>query len=481
MRLPGFIGGSYTSQSILADSQRAVNVYPEAVESGLGKNKIVLYGRPGLKKVLTLAQAPIRGIFAQDGRVFVVAGTLFVEVNVDFSYTVRGVVAGGGGLVSMCTNGSGGHQLLVVSAGLGYIFDLVTAVFTQIASAAFPANATMAIFLDGYFVVLKTDTNQIQLSGLEKGLDWNGLDVTQRTSGSDNIQAIIADHRQLWLIGSRSTEVWYDSGGLNFPFAPIPGAFLERGAIRWTVTKLDNTVCFVGTDGSGSGVAYRAADFVPKRVSTHAVEYAWRQYSTIQDAESLTYQEQGHVFWVINFPTAQATWVYDAATNEWHEEDWWNAATGLYERARPRCHCFEWGLHLVGDRDTGDIYEQSMNYLDDAGINIRHRRRAPHLCNEQLWEFHSAFQLDAEVGMGQVVSSDGVLREPQATLRWSDDGGRTWSNDYTAGLGLIGQWKARATWNRLGRARDRVYEVEISDPVPVRLIDAYLTIQQGTS
>jgi hypothetical protein len=706
MRLPGFSSGSYTSQSILADVERLVNMYPEIVESGAGKNKVVMYGRPGLRARWVLPDSPIRALFSQDGRTFCVAGGSFVELYSNGTFKVWGAVTNAGAMATMCSNGAIGHQIFVVSGG-GYIFDTIANTFTQITAVAFPPLAVMGAYLDGYFIVLPANSNEFQLSAFEDGTQWSGLDFAPRESGSDNVQSLTVDHRELWLQGSLSTEVWYDSGDASFPFAPIPGAYIEQGAINpWSTTKIDNTIAFIGSDRNGTGIAFRANGYVPQRISTHAVEHAWLQYQTINDVEAFSYQEEGHLFMVVNFPTAKATWVYDAASHLWHERDWKNVATGLYEQGRARCHCLAWGLHLVGDRTTGTVYLQSLAYYDDAGGTINRRRRCPHLCAEQKWTFYDRVQLDAEVGNpftqtfpgaysktvlndgaigawslgepsgpavdlvngnngapvgavtreipggvndggfatgfdgftgyftipnnailnpagkfaaltmeawvnassvqvgasgarialgigvqnnylgvlvnGQAVVSmfiggvqqlaasginialgnwyhlvgtydganlkiyvNGVLKgttptvgtvdtvagvtvlgdyavtpgaglgwegavedaavysvalsaaqvanhysfslanvvpvAPKATLRWSNDGGRTWSNDYQVGLGLAGQYQVRAVWNRLGRARDRVFEFEVSDAIPVRYIDAYLETHQGTS
>jgi len=59
-------------------------------------------------------------------------------------------------------------------------------------------------------------------------------------------------------------------------------------------------------------------------------------------------------------------------------------------------------------------------------------------------------------------------------LRWSDDGGHTWSNYYEQGLGLTGNYLKRAIWRRLGRSRNRIYEISCDDPVALRIVDAYV-------
>ena len=107
---------------------------------------------------------------------------------------------------------------------------------------------------------------------------------------------------------------------------------------------------------------------------------------------------------------------------------------------------------------------------------IRRVRRAPHLSSEQVRQFFAFFQLDLQAGTGLVT---GQGSNPRVCLRWSDDGGHTWSNQHFVDAGKIGEYGRRAIWRRLGHARDRVFEISVSDPVAWRLLEAYLQAQAG--
>ena len=109
---------------------------------------------------------------------------------------------------------------------------------------------------------------------------------------------------------------------------------------------------------------------------------------------------------------------------------------------------------------------------------IRRLRRAPHLTNEQMWTFYSLFQLEMQTGVGQ-DTGQGV--DPQLFLRWSDDGGFTFSNEHWTSAGRIGEYTRRALWRRLGRGRDRVFEIAMSDPVLIAIRDCDIEADAGTS
>lgn len=107
---------------------------------------------------------------------------------------------------------------------------------------------------------------------------------------------------------------------------------------------------------------------------------------------------------------------------------------------------------------------------------MRRLRRSPHLSADGLWAFYQRFQLDLEAGVGLI---DGQGEDPQLMLRWSDDGGHTWSDEHWTTAGRLGAYAQRAIWRRLGRSRDRIFEVTISDPVKVAWIGAWLDVESG--
>lgn len=492
-------GGFYTSQSILAECQTCLNWYPEAVESATAKTAMVLYPTPGLT-LFAQTLKPVRGLFEINGRVFAVgAGSLF-ELMKDGTNVNRGPVGNDFLPVTMATNGTAGNQLAICSAGQVYIFYLKDA-------PNWPANslfevggiqgqASQIVFCDGYFVVTLraldgTGTNKFQVSSLEDGSQWNPLSVQQISVFPENIGAIVAVFRQIWLFGVNGhSQVYYNSGASAFtPFDVIQGAYMEEGInAPHSLCVLDNAPFWIGGNVNGSGIAWRANGYAPVRISNFAVETAWASYpAKCSDAIGYSYRDQGHTFWVLRFPSANngfgATWVYDVATQMWHERGYWSQEgfTG-FSAHLSQCHCFAFNQHLVGDWNSGNIYSMAVGVYTDNGNPIRRLRRAPHVSSEDQRIFHAQMQIAVEVGDGPqppLVDGAGNPRGPQMMLRWSNDGGRTWGNEHWASAGQAGKYQDRVFWNRLGYARDRVYEVSVTDPIPWRVIDAYLRATPG--
>ena len=473
----GFVGASYTTRSLIGDVQRCMNLYPEEVESGAGKSQIVLHGTPGLTAFITLGTAPVRALFKTDEngeRVLAVGGDTVYDLTEAGGSTSLGTIIADANPASIAYNRT---QYLIVSGGNGYILTATT--LTQISGADWP-GASMCAYLDGYFIVIRPGTQEIWISALNDGTSWNALDFAAAEAAPDDLLSIFADHGELWLFGAEKTEVFYDSGNVDFPLQRIEGAIIEQGIdAAYSVAKVDNSLFWMGGSRRGRGVVYRANGFVPERVSNHAVEFAIQNYPTTSDARAYSYEEEGHEFYVLTFPTADATWAFDVATGMWHERSYWDpiVQTG-FAASRATNHVYAFGAHLVGDRSSGVIYKQSLDVYDDNGDAIRRLRRAPHVSEELQWFFHHSFVIDMEVGVGLQT---GQGSDPQVMMRFSDDGGHTWSTTRQASIGAVGQRITRVKFNRLGRSRDRVYEIVVSDPVKLAIVDAYLEVSRGTS
>jgi hypothetical protein len=374
-----------------------------------------------------------------------------------------------------------GTQLFIAANPQGYIYNASTDVFQQITDPDFPGAGTVG-YIDGYFTFNEPGTQKIWVTQLLEGTSVDPLEFSSAEGNPDNVAAVFVDHREVWVFGTNSTEVWYDAGLLDFPLARIQGAFNEIGcAAPYSIAKMDNQIFWLGKDARGQGIVYKAAGYIGQRVSTHAIEWQMQEYADISDATGYTYQQDGHSFYVLNFPTANTTWVYDAATGAWHERA--SFANGQFNRHRASTQMFFNATTVVGDYETGKIYAFDLNvYADDGAPQkwLRSWRALPTGANNLARTIQHSMQLDCETGVGL---NNGQGSNPQAMLRWSDDGGHTWSSEHWKSMGRIGRSGYRTIWRRLGatmKIRDRVYEVSGTDPVRIYVMGAELLLS-GTS
>jgi hypothetical protein len=484
-----------------------VNLFPEAIPEGSGgKEAGFLMRCPGLRLLATVGTGPIRGLWVTNGVAYVVSGDKFYSLSTSYTATLIGTVSGTGP-VSMADNGT---QIFIACNPLSYIYNVSTLVFAQITDVDFPGAGSVG-YLDGYFVFNEPNSQKFWVTSLLDGTSVDPLDFASAEGYPDDVVALIVDHREIFLFGNTSVEVWYDAGTPDFPMARIQGAFMEVGCeAAYSVAKLDNSVFWLGSDARGRGIVYRANGYTPARISTNAVEFAIQSYGNITDAIGYTYQQDGHPFYVLIFPSAEATWVYDVSTQLWHERAAFE--NGLFVRHRSNCQMSYNDEIVVGDYEDGRVYAFDLDvYADDDQTQkwLRSWRALPAGQNNLKRTAHHSLQLDAETGVGlaQYPSYDTAEKllteaglyltteagdylttsaylaapgyDPQVMLRWSDDAGHTWSNEHWNSMGKIGAYGTRTIWRRLGmteKIRDRVYEVSGTDPVKIAIMGAELFI-----
>lgn len=497
------LGSSYQARSLNAANNRMVNLFPEITPDG-GKNAAWLNRAPGLTLQFTLPTGPIRGMLVAQGVLYVAAGNFLYSVTSNYTITQLGSITGLN-QVSMADNG---FQLFVACDPDAFIYTFATNTFQALTDPSFAGAATVA-FIDGYFVFNVPNSQQMWSTKLYDGTAINLLSFASAEGSPDNIRTVIADHRELWVFGENSIEVWYDAGQSTFPLLPIQGAFNEIGCIaRYSIAKADNGLFWLGADARGNGVVYRNRGYAAQRVSTHAVEWQIQQYDNLIEVTGYSYQQDGHTFYALNFPGANTTWVYDIATQSWHERTSW--ADGSFGRHWADSHANFNNLPLVGDYRNGNVYSFDLNnYTDNGSIQrwLRSWRALPTGTNDLKRTAHHALQIDCEAGVGEqgveteidfllvaqdetfITTEDGknILLNlipakqtvnPKIMLRWSDDGGHTWSSYHTREIGRAGETGKRAIWRRLGmttKLRDRVYEITGTDAVKIAIMGAELT------
>jgi len=451
-----------------------VNMFPEVVPEGSGGKEAGFLSRaPGLRVLATVGTGPIRGLWVTNNVAYVVSGSQFYSLNASWVATLIGSVTGGGP-VSMSDNGT---QIFIACNPDGFIYDTSTNVFAQITDPDFPGAGSVG-YIDGYFIFTQPNSQKFWVTSLLNGAAIDPLDFASAEGYPDDVVALIVDHLEIFLFGSTSVEVWYDAGTPDFPMARIQGAFMEVGCeAAYSVAKLDSSVFWLGSDARGRGIIYRANGYTPVRISTNAIEFAIQSYVNIADAIGYTYQQDGHPFYVLIFPSAEATWVYDVSTQLWHERAGFES--GQFVRHRSNCQMSFNNEVVVGDYQDGRVYAFDLDvYADDGQIQrwLRSWRALPTGQNNLKRSAQHSLQLDCETGVGLVT---GQGSDPQVMLRWSDDGGHTWSNEHWKSMGAIGSYGYRTFWRRLGmteKIRDRVYEVSGTDPVKITVMGAELFV-----
>ena len=467
MRVPMFGIGLF-SKSPNVTAQERINMYLEFSPQE-DKTAVAAYGTPGLELFVDFGDTPCRGEYAIGDFNYVVhRGTLW-KVNNAGVKTSLGTLTTTAGKVSMSDNGV---QLMIVDGANGYILTLATDVFKQIADPDFFANPTTVAFLAGYFICTFLNSGRFQISAIRDGLSWDALDFANAETNPDNLVRVYVDHGELILLGEFTTEFWGVSGALDFPFSFISGASIEWGLVSpWTVAKTEDSITYLARNRLGQSRIVLLRGYSPTVISGQDLDYIINNYSSIADASGFSYMLGGHPFYQISFPTGGQTWLYDGSTNVWSQL----IGNGI-TRHRAELQTNFINETLVTDYSNGRIYRLKPEVYTDNGELIARELIGRHIFKDLNYLFVGQFQLDMETGVGL---SSGQGSDPQVMLQISKDGGHTWGNELWRSCGAIGTYLTRVIWRRLGRGRDWLFKIRITDPVKVVIIGAYLDIKEG--
>ena len=460
-----FIGGHYEGRSKNLNAQITQNWYP-VIDNQDGKSILALMNTPGLKQWIDLDNAgESRGAIKWDDCLFVVIGNTLFKITTGGVSSNVGTLDTSSGRVYMA---GGTTHLMVVDGVKGYYQASGATALTEITDTDFPIPTSCA-YLDSFFLASEKGTDSIYKSAAEDASSWDGLDFASAEDQPDDVLLIHAYKRHLMLYGEDTTEVFYNTGDASFPFTRVAGAVIPVGVgAAASVASGPEGMFFLD-----SNFQHRMWNgYETQVISTPQIDYQIRQYAKKSDASGYTYTQEGHSFYVITFPSESKTWVFDITTGFWHTRS---------SGTRGRRHKSDWHVwfnskNLVGDFENGKIYELDLATYTDDGQTIKSIRAAQPVQSNRKLVFHNRLELDFEAGVGLAT---GQGSDPQAMLDWSDDGGHTWSNEHWTGIGKQGEYEARAVWRRLGRSRNRIYRVSITDPVKRVLMGAHLDAEVG--
>ena len=400
------------------------------------------------------------------------------KVPPDTNTTGTTTIVDDGAPVHFCSSGDAGEQLFFVSGDTAYCYDFEALVLAPVVS-----GASFGGFIDSYFVVLDASTSTLKVSESFEGFQWDPTQVYQRSRAGDKWLSMAVTSNNIWLIGTQTGEVWVGTGDFESRFTPYSPVFIETGVIAAdTMIRVSgDTMMWVAQDKDGAGYVVRTNGYAPEKVSTTAVDHAIQNLSSVNDGAAFSYQQDGHTFYVVSFPASEETWVFDLSTNEWHRRGYWDPAVMHFGVYRPQCHAFAFGavdglgLNLVGDRASGVVAMMHPRFgVDIDGAVIRRVRQCPHLSDRDQEMTFDRLQMDMEVGHGLAV---GQGQDPTMMLVYSNNGGNTWGSELWRSAGRQGDFRIQVAWSRLGTAKNRVFRLAVSDPIPWRIVGAWLEME----
>ena len=381
-----------------------------------------------------------------------------------------GVIVGG----SLYTNATYLNVPLTGGSGTGALANVTVAGNT----------VTIVDIVDGGYNYLLGDVlsaNATDIGGTGSGFTYtvdimqsafDPLDIAAKAGSADPIVAIMTVHKDLWLIGELTTEVWIGTGAADFYFQRQQGAYIDHGcAAEYSVACQDVVLFWLMQDKQGSGIVLKGTGYDVTEISTPRLVSIFKKYPTVEDAIGFCFQIEDHSFYCLIFPTANKTWLYDLATGYWSEWDWADE-NGNLNRHRANCGMFVYDKNLIGDWENGKILELDPQLYQDGDNPIIRIRTFAHLVEDGNRVTYNQFTADITVGTSNQTDVD--EEAPTVGLLWSDNRGVSYGNRVSQTLGKEGDYLVQPSWNRLGMARDRVFKLTWSANADVALNGAWI-------
>ncbi len=475
------VSAAYDGKSIIASGQEQVNLYSEInKDDPQAPAKITYYPTPGTEVYAENTEYifDARGCYRTSiGTAYYVVSQNVYSVGVDGTLTVIGIIANRPSLVKMKDNGL---VVVLVDGVNGYVIDMASNNFGQITDPNFYGSDWVEL-LDTFFIFNRPDTNQFFISGSNVNFTmltttgaFDPLDIAAKSGFNDPIVGIASVHRELWLIGNLTTEVWIGTGAADFYFQQQQGAYINHGCgAMYSIATIDTIVFFLMQDQQGNGLVVMGGNYATEEISTPRTVKEFKSYATMEDAIGFCFQIGDHAFYCLIFPAASKGWMYDLTSKRWNEWNWCNENGNLL-RPRVNCCMFFNNLILGGDWENGKLLELSLDFYMDEDQPIVCIRTFPHMTNNNEKITYNGFDLDAEVG---------TIEDQEATaevsLSWSDDKGKTYGNPVIQSMGKTGEYNLVPTWNRLGQARDRVFKVTWSSAFQTAINGAFINFKRS--
>ncbi len=483
-------GPAYKHRASPVSAQTCRNWYPEVVEES--PYRAVLsqpHGTHHFAQTLyheresggwLMPNAKDRGMHVFKNRLYKVSGSSLFRVDVDGSQHRIGAING----AKRCVFISNASDMVIVTGGLVYKFTgnslnlISNPAFEQPQAVAYLNNQAIYDGAGSRFVV----SNPGELAFI------NGLNYAAAESSGDDLVRPYVYQQTLYLMGTSTIESWYNSGAGNPPMERIDGAIMQIGlGALYSVDHNDRGVFFLGADRSV--YALNGANAQP--ISTIPLAQEFAGYAKVDNAIGFCFTLDAQNFYQLTFPTVNKTWCFNVQSGAWFER-----ASG-YDAHIATSYAFCYGRHLVGH--NGYVLEWTPKYSMDGVPNAAHmdmgeassvyppakamiRERVTAPINGQLLsapgrDLHMGrLELLFESGNGKAA---GQGSDPVVMMSFSDDAGRTWSNEMQGTIGRSADYLARASWDGLGSFQSRVIRFRVSDPVHCALLGATADIEAG--
>jgi hypothetical protein len=452
-----------------------------------GRGNPPLVPTSGLNALVDLGDGETRSLITTGGFSYAVVGNTVYKltINADSRSATSasiGTIGSTEGTVSVAASPT---QIMWVDGSTeGWIYTIASDTFVKIDDTDSDfTGGDHVVFIDGYFVVNKPGTAQFYFSALNDGLDWDPTEVATAESNPDDVVGLKVSHGELWVFGENTTEIWYNAGNASgAPFSNRTGLEIQIGcSARHSIAELEDNLIwlddrgYIVQAGVSSYTRNNNSGYAVTVISTEAITSELQTYADVANAVAMTYNDRGHLMYQISFPNNKKTWVYDYSTQLWHERTYWDTLAGEAQHHLTQYHTKFKTIDVVGGIRSGQLWVMDDIYYTDAGVDIRRLTTSMPHRDDQNFDLVevSSVELRMESGKASVTGSGS---DPQISMRYSNDGGYTWSHHMARDIGEIGQYANHISWNMLGTGREWIFELVIVEPIKFSIIEAIADI-----
>ena len=386
-------------------------------------------------------------------------GTLFKIISATGEYRpMVGTAVPVGNKVSFASNG----DVLLYTNGGQIISTEITGTPAALTDPDAPQHVPYVMIHDQYAIGIEASTGTFQISEVGDVFTWRAQDIFSAESKPDNLLAGLVTKDGLMFFGKESAEFWINDG--VSPFSRVRGLSLDRGlGSAYSLARWGDEWFWI--DQRRTPV--RATIQGVKEINNPYLQ-DFQNLISVEDAVSDVMVADGKPLWVISFPLANRTFVYNIVQDDWSEWGSWDSDNAIYKRFIGHSYAYAktWGFHVVGDFRNGMLYKLTRNVHTDNGDPVRSIRRTGYITHGTS-NYKRANYVRLRLKRSQATSS---TPNPVMMVRWRERKGK-WSNTRKVSLGAVGKHDAWVELRGLGMYRSRQYEFIHSDDTDWILAD----------
>lgn len=457
-------GGSYKHKSLPVSAQRTINFVPQVIDNEITKNKYILNSFFGQKLFASISGVS-RGMFFHKNLLYRVVGNVLYSVLADGTHNQLGAVPG----TNKCIFDAIDNNLIFTADRKAFVWNGST--LAQITDPDLGQPNTVTVL--NKHALFDWQLDLFVVSNVADPFTIDGLNYASAEGKADNLIRCYAFNDLVYMFGESTVEQWWNSGVGKPPFDRVEGGIINvgLGSILGVSNNL-NYAYFFGNDRR----VYKMKGSLIQSVTNQTLVEEFSSYSNVEDVRVWCMDIENKNYIVVCFPSNDKTWVYI------EDGDWFEWSSG-YNGGRNRADGYvkAYGKHLVEDYQNGNIYElRSDIYTENGEIILRQRDSAP--LDGSIFGYSgkkitmNSLVLNIETGTG-LISGQGS--NPVVMLSFSDDGGRTFSNERWGSIGRLGEYKYEVRFNALGSFHERIIRIATSDPVYYCIRDCIADIEVG--